>query len=103
MLFHVSLIHDGAHCPGFHPELRPKLMESMEKREEIARRHNVKIHAFYSVAPEHLDILILEAETPFALGWFIAELWPYELAKIEAKAVVPLEEMEAVARQMMGR
>ena len=103
MLFHVTLVHDGAHCPGFHPELRPKLFEALEKREELAKRHSVKIHSLLSAAPEHVEFLIAEAQTPFAVAMFLSELYPFELSQIDVKAVISVEEMESVGRQMFGR
>ena len=103
MLFHLSLVHDGAHCPGFHPELMSKTFGAFEKREEIARRHNVKIHSYLIAAPEHLEILIVDAETPMSVAFFLSELYPFELAQIDMKAVQSIEDMMAMARERFGR
>ncbi len=44
MLFHVTLINDASHCPGYHPELMPPWLEAMDKKDEIAKRLGVKLH-----------------------------------------------------------
>ncbi|HKZ50918.1 MAG TPA: hypothetical protein VJ256_04080 [Dehalococcoidia bacterium] len=104
MLFHVSLTHDGAHCPGWHPELMPKVLEAWEKREEIAQRHNVKLHSIMTAAPEHLDFLIAEAESPASVAMLLSEFWPIEAAAIDVKAVTIIDDQAlALFKQIMGQ
>ncbi len=54
MLFHVTLIHDAAHCPGYHQELMPPWLEAIEKKDEIAERLGVKVHNILNAAPDHI-------------------------------------------------
>ena len=37
MLFHVTLEHDAAHCPGYHRDLMPVWIEGFENREELEK------------------------------------------------------------------
>ena len=102
MLFHVTMTHDAAHCPGFHRGLAPKLIEAVEKREETAKRCDVKIHSFLSAAPEHFEILIAEAESSFDIAMLVSQLYPFELAQIDVKAVNTMDEVVAKVKQMMS-
>ncbi|MFQ5925208.1 MAG: hypothetical protein ACE5IE_04360 [Dehalococcoidia bacterium] len=64
MLFHVTLVHDSAHCPGYHPEMGPSLFKALAKKDEIAGHFGVKIHSILNAAPDHVIYVIAEAERP---------------------------------------
>ncbi len=102
VLFLVQMRHDCAHCPGYHPELLPKWLESLERRDEIAAQLGVKLHGVYSAMPEHLDIAIVEADAPTQAGMLITRLLPSEQAEIKVTALTSAEEMVALARRMSG-
>ena len=102
MLFLVETRHDGAHCPGYHPELLPPLVKALESRDEIAKRTGVKLHGVYSKLPEHGEIAIAEAASPAQVAAFIVQLMPIEQADIRTTALTSAEELLALARQMTG-
>ncbi len=100
-LFHVTVWHDAAHCPGFHRELMGPVIEALESREEIASRYGVTLVGFYSGAPEHRDFLIVEAETPMSVATFTTEMLPYgEIEKYDVTPVTPADELLEAARRM---
>ena len=102
MLFMVQMRHDGAHCPGYHRELLPVWVQGLEKREELAQQTGVKIIGLYSALPEHLEIAIVEADSGGQVAAFVSQLIPSEQAEITMTALTPVEQVVAMARQMMG-
>jgi uncharacterized protein with GYD domain len=102
MLFLVQMRHDGAHCPGYNPELLPKWVEALERRHEIAAQLGVKLHGMYSTLPEHWEVAIVEADVPSQIAALVMQLLPSEQAEIKVTPVTPVEEMLAMARQMSG-
>ncbi len=102
MLFHGTMRHDGAHCPGFHPELMPHIIEALENIDQIAARHGVKVHGLYNAAPEHVEFLIAEADSPMNIAAFLGDANPYgEFAEMNATPVTAADDLLAAARQMM--
>ena len=100
MLFHLTLVHDAAHCPGYHPELIPTMMESMSKREDLAQSLGVKIHSILNAAPDHVFYAIGEADRPMQMAMFVARLMPLEQAEIRMHAVETIEDTESFIRSM---
>ncbi len=104
MLFHVTSRHDAAHCPGFHPELMPHIIEVLENIDQIAARHGVKVHGLYNAAPEHVEFLIAEADSPMNIAAFLGDANPYgEFAEMNATPVTTADDLLVAARQMMQR
>ena len=101
MLFHVTLIHDGAHCPGYHPELMPSAVESFAKREEIAKSLGVKLHSVLNAAPDHVMYVIGEADRPMQMATFVGQMMPLEQAEIRMHAVENLDDSIAYIQDMM--
>ena len=105
-LFHITLVHDGAHCPGYHPEMQPALLQALEKREEIAGRYGVKIRTMLNAAPDHVIFVIAEADSPMQLAGCLTELLPFEQAEIRTHFVITFEDAlefaKARARQAGG-
>ena len=100
MLFHVTLIHDAAHCPGYHPELISVWMEAFEKRNELAGQLGVKIHNVLNAAPDHVMYVIAEAERPMQVAMFVAQLIPTEQAEIRMSAVETFEDTAAFVQSL---
>ena len=100
MLFHVTLTHDAAHCPGYHPEVMPSVVEAFTKREEIAQRLGVKVHSVLNAAPGHVIHVIAEADRPMAVAQFVVQMLPIEQADIQMSAVEPLEDSIAFVQAM---
>ncbi|MEE9202787.1 MAG: DUF3303 family protein [Dehalococcoidia bacterium] len=100
MLFHVTLVHDAAHCPGHHPELGPPLMEALAKRDEIAGRFGVKLHSILNAAPEHIMYVVAEAELPMALAQCLVQLFPFEQQEFRTTPVTTIEDTMAFLQKM---
>lgn len=103
MLFHVTIRHDAAHCPEFHPELMPKTMESLQNIETVAEKYGVKVYGLYNALPDdHVEFFIGEADSPAALAMYLSEAIPYGEADTETHAVVGVDELRAAAQAMSG-
>jgi hypothetical protein len=100
MLFHVTIRHDAAHCPGFHPELMPKAIDALENIEATAAQFGVTVNGLYNALPDHVEYLIAEADSPAALAMYLSEAVPYGEADTETHAVVGVDELRAAARAM---
>ena len=100
MLFHVTLVHDAAHCPGYHPELMPVWVEGFEKREELARGLGVKIHSILNAAPDHVTYVIGEADRPMQMAVFVSQLIPSEQAELKMTAVEEVEDVLAFIKEI---
>ena len=100
MLFHVTLGHDAAHCPGYHPELMPTVLEALGQKDEIAERLGVKVHMVLNAAPDHIFYIIGEAGRPMAMAMFLSQLMPMEQADIRMQAVETIEDTIEFLQQM---
>ena len=67
MLFHVTATHTPEDCPGYHPEKMPEFIAAWDKMEDVADRSNVKILFSVNGAPEHVQFLLIEADSPMAI------------------------------------
>ena len=101
MLFHVTATHTSANCPAYHREKMPEVVAAMDNLESLAKELNVKIHSLLSGAPEHVSFLVLEADSPAAVTRLVTSL-PFE-QDFEVTAVVPEQELMAMAREMMAQ
>ncbi len=100
MLFHVTLIHDAAHCPGYHQELMQPWMDGLKKKDEIAKRLGVKVHSILNAAPDHIVYVIAEADRPMQVAMFVSELLPTEQAEIHMHAVETFEDTAAFVESL---
>ena len=100
MLFHVTLTHDAAHCPGYHPELGPSLGEAYARKDEVAQQLGVKVHSILNAAPDHVIYVIAEGERPMAVAQFVSRLIPFEQADIRMTAVETLDDTMAFLQAM---
>ena len=102
MLFHVTITHDAARCPGFNADLVPKAVESLENLHGLAEKFGARVHGLYNALPDHVEFLLCEADSPTALAMFLGEALPYGQADTDTRAVVTAEELLAAARQRAG-
>ena len=58
----------------------PQWIGGLERRDEIAAQVGVKLHAWYSAIPEHLEIAIIEAASPSQIAVFVVQSLPTEQA-----------------------
>ncbi len=100
MLFHVTIRHDAAHCPGFNPELIPKAVATLRNLHAEAASFGVKVHGLYNALPDHVEYLVCESESPAALATYLSKVLPYGQADTETRAVVDTDALLAAAESM---
>lgn len=76
MLLHVTAVHSPDNCPAYHREKLSEVMSGLEKREELARQFNVRLHYMASAAPEHRFYALLECDTIPMVSRFLTEVLP---------------------------
>jgi hypothetical protein len=102
MLVHITSTHSEENCPGYDKERLPAVREAWAKRDEIAKRHNVKLHWLLSTAPDHTFYTLVEAEKQTDIDLFLRELLPYP-HKNTLTPVITAEELLGLARQLAER
>lgn len=102
MLFHVTIRHDAAHCPGYNPELMPKAIETLLDLRATADKFGVKVHDLYNALPDHVEYLVCEADDPSALAIYLSEAMAYLNADTETHAVVGADDLLATARAKLS-
>ncbi len=102
MLIHVTATHSEDNCPGYNPELIAKVVPALEKREEIAKRHNLKLLGFWSGAPDHVFYMLVEANSPHDVDLFVTEATPFKQA-YKLTPVITGDELVKLAKEMMAQ
>jgi hypothetical protein len=102
MLFHITSTHTEDNCPGYDQKRLPGVREAIANRNEIAQRHNVKLHWFLSTAPDHTFYTLVEAERQTDVDLFIRALLPFPHDNA-LTPVITAEELEELARQLAQR
>jgi len=102
MLILATLTHNEDNCPGFNPEIMPNVVKGLEAREELAKKHGVKLHGLWSGAPDHVFFVLVEADSPMAIDLFLTEAAPFKQA-CKLTPVMPAEDLVKLAKEMMAR
>ncbi len=102
MLFHVTMTHSEDNCPGFNPELIPAVAGAIEKREEIMKRHGVKLHWLVSAAPDHHFFALVEGDSLFNIELALTESIPFKQA-FEVRPVITADELVKLGREIAAR
>ncbi len=102
MLIHVTATHSEDNCPGYNLELMPGVLKGFENREEIARRHNVKLLGLWSGAPDHVFYILVEANSSHDVDLFVTEATPFKQA-YRLTPVITADELMKLAREMMAQ
>ncbi len=99
MFFHVTIRHESADCPGFHADLVPGAIESLENLHAVAEKFGVRVHGLYNALPDHVEYLICESDSPATLALYLTKALPYGRADFDTQAVVTADELLVAARQ----
>ncbi len=99
MLFHVTIRHEAADCPGFRPDIVPKAIDSLENLHALGEKFGVRVHGLYNALPDHIEYLVCESDSPAALAMYLTEVLPYGRADTDTRAVVAADELLAAARK----
>lgn len=102
MLVHVMATHTEDNCPGYNTELIPGVAGAIERRDEIATKHNVKLHGFWSGAPDHAFFMLLEANSSHDIDLFVTEATPFKQA-YRLTPVITADELVNLGRELAAR
>ena len=102
MLFHVTMTHSEDNCPGFDAALIPQVVGAIERREEIAKKHSVKLHWLVSAAPDHHFFALLEGDSLFHIELFLTESIPFKQA-FEVRPVIDADDLVKLGREIAAR
>ena len=102
MLVHITATHTEDNCPGYHTDLIPAVAGAIEKREEIAKKHNVKLLGFWSGAPDHVFFLLVDANSSHDVDLFVTEATPFKQA-YRLTPVITADELVKLARELAAR
>ena len=103
MLFHVTITHDAAHCPGHHPEMMPKATESLQNMDATAAKFGVTVVGYWSGLPDHVDFLVVDAPGNAPLAAFLSACLPYDEADYDTSAVADRATLLQLTVQMQER
>jgi uncharacterized protein with GYD domain len=72
-IFAVNSKHTPQSCPMFNYEVKQRFKEVVGKREEVAKKHGIKIISAYTSILDHLIFHIVEAPSQQALENYFIE------------------------------
>lgn len=102
MLFYVTATHSDDNCPGYNLETIPEVLKGLEAREEIAKRHKVKLVGMWSAAPEHTFYMLLEANNLHDIDLFSTQSAPFKQT-YRVTPVITADELVQLAKDMMAQ
>jgi len=91
--------HTVESCPMFNTEVRKKFKEVVGKREEIAKKHRVKVLSAWTSVLDHLAFFIVDAPSQFAVEDYFKEIGFAFWNTIEIRQVKTVEE---VVKKVVG-
>jgi len=91
--FSVNMRHSVESCAMFNVEVRKKFKEVVGKREEVAKKHGVKILSAWTSVLEHLVFYIIEAPSQVAVEDYFKEIGFAFWNDIEIRQVRPVEDV----------
>lgn len=91
--FSVNMRHSVESCPMFNAEVKKKLKEVVGKREEVAKKHGVKVLSAWTSVLEHLAFYIIEAPSQEAIEDYFKEIGFAFWNNIEIRQVRPVEDV----------
>lgn len=102
MLIHVTATHSEDNCPGYNVELIPEAVKGLEAREQIAKRHNVKLLGLWSGAPDHVFYAVVEADSSHNIDLFFSEAAPFKQA-FRLTPVITADELVKLGKEIAAQ
>jgi len=102
MLFHITMTHSVEGCPGYNREKFPKLIAAWERKDELAKQFNVKVHFMLNGLPEHVEYALLEADNPLAVANFLMQVIPVR-HDFKVTAVQHTQDVATAIKAMMAQ
>jgi hypothetical protein len=93
LVFAVSMKHPPESCPMFNNEVKERLKEKVSQREEVAKKHEVKVISACTSVLEHLIYYVVEAPSQLAVENFFMETGMASWNSIEIKQARYVEDV----------
>jgi len=91
--FSVNMRHTVESCPLFNAEVKKKFKEVVGKREEVAKKHGVKVLSAWTSVLDHLIFYIVEAPSQSAVEEYFKEIGFAFWNTVEIRQVRPVEDV----------
>ena len=91
--FSVNMRHTVESCPLFNAEVKKKFKEVVSKREEVAKKHGVKVLSAWTSVLDHLIFYIVEAPSQMAVEDYFKEIGFAFWNNVEIRQVRPVEDV----------
>ena len=73
-IFSVNMKHTPESCAMFNEEVKKKFKEAVRKREEVGKKHEVKVLSATSPVLEHFIFYVVEAPSYLAVEDYFKEI-----------------------------
>lgn len=91
--FSVNMKHTVESCPMFNAEVKKRFKEAVSRREEVAKKHGVKVLSAWTSVLEHLVFYIIEAPSQAAVEDYFKEIGFAFWNSVEIRQVRPVEDV----------
>jgi hypothetical protein len=91
--FVVNMQHFPESCPMYNKEIKEKFKENISKREELAKKHEVKVVSACTSMLEHSIYYVVEAPSQLAVENYFMEAGLASWNRIEIKQVRYIEDV----------
>ena len=99
-IFSVVMKHTPESCPMFNENVRKKFGEAAVKREEVAKKQEIRIMSAYTSTLDHVVFHILEAPSQTAVEDYLTEVG---FAFWNSAEIRQVRAVEDVVRKVVGR
>jgi len=73
-IFLINMKHSPESCPMFNEDVMKKFKGLVAKREEVAKKHEIKVLSAYTSTPDHLTFYVVEAPSQQAVESYFIEV-----------------------------
>ena len=98
-VFSVTMKHTPESCPMFNEDVLKKFKELVGKREQVAKKHEIKVLSAYTSTIDHLVLYIVEAPSQQAVESYFTEIGFAFWNNIDIRQVRPVED---VVKKVLG-
>jgi len=92
-VFSVILKHNPGSCPTFTEDVKKKFKELVRKREQVAKKHEIKVLSAYTSIMDHLAFFVVEAPSQVAVENYFMEIGFAFWNNVEIRQVRPVEDV----------
>jgi len=92
-VFSVTMRHTPESCPMFNEDVKKKFKELVGKREQVAKKHEIKVLSAYTSIMDHLALYVVEAPSQVAVENYFMEIGFAFWNNVEIRQVRPVEDV----------